>query len=56
MLTTSSLTTGMRVDTADEDHVVEVALLDAGVLQRLLERHPAALDEVGRQLLELATG
>ena len=38
---------------ADEDHVVEVALADAGVLERLLERDAAALDEVGRHLLEL---
>ena len=38
---------------ADEDHVVEVALGDAGVLERLLERDAAALDEVGRHLLEL---
>ena len=38
---------------ADEDHVVQVALGDAGVLQRLLERDAAALDEVGRHLLEL---
>ena len=38
---------------ADEDDVVEVALGDAGVLERLLERDAAALDEVGRHLLEL---
>ena len=38
---------------ADEDHVVEVALADAGVLEGLLERDAAALDEVGRHLLEL---
>ena len=41
---------------ADEDHVVQVALADAGVLQRLLERDPAALDQVGRHLLELGAG
>ena len=41
---------------ADEDHVVQVALADAGVLERLLERDPAALDEVGRHLLELGAG
>ena len=33
--------------------MVQVALVDAGVLQRLLERHPATLDQVGRHLLEL---
>ena len=33
--------------------MVEVALVDAGVLERLLERDPAALDEVGGHLLEL---
>ena len=38
---------------ADEDDVVQVALGDAGVLERLLERDAAALDEVGRHLLEL---
>ena len=41
---------------ADEDHVVELTLADAGVLERLLERHPAALDQVGGHLLELGPG
>ena len=41
---------------ADEDHVMQVALGDAGVLERLLERDPAALDEVGGHLLELRPG
>ena len=38
---------------ADEDDVVQVALGDPGVGQRLLERNAAALDEVGGHLLEL---
>ena len=38
---------------ADEDDVVQFTLADAGVLQRLLERDAAALDEVGRHVLEL---
>ena len=38
---------------ADEDHVVEVALGDAGILEGLLERDAAALDQVGGHLLEL---
>ena len=38
---------------ADEDDVVQVALGDAGVLERLLEGDAAALDEVGGHLLEL---
>ena len=41
---------------AHEDDVVELALADAGVLERLLERHAAALDEVGGHLLELGPG
>ena len=36
--------------------MVEVALADAGVLERLLERDAAALDEVGGHLLELGAG
>ena len=32
---------------ADEDDVVELALADAGVLEGLLERDPATLDQVG---------
>ena len=43
---------GMR-RAADEDDVVQVALGDPGVGQRLLERNAAALDEVGGHLLEL---
>ena len=38
---------------ADEDHVVQVALLDAGVLEGLLERDAATLHQVGGHLLEL---
>ncbi len=50
---TSSVDGGHAGRAADEDHVVQVALGDAGVLERLLERDPAALDEVGGHLLEL---
>ena len=32
---------------ADEDHVVDLVDGQPGVLHRLLERHPARLDEVG---------
>ena len=41
---------------ADEDHVVEVALVEPGVLDGLLERDLAALEEVGGELLELGPG
>src|SRR4029079_9023319 len=41
--------------TTNEDDVVEFALADAGVLQRLLARDAATLDEVGRHLLELGS-
>ena len=36
--------------------MLELALAEAGVLQRLLERHAATLDQVGRHLLELGAG
>ncbi len=39
--------------TANEDHVVQVALRETGILQGLLEGDPATLDEIGRHLLEL---
>ena len=41
---------------ADEDHVVDVALGEAGVLDGLLEGQLAALEQVGRHLLELGPG
>ena len=41
---------------ADEDDVVDVALGEPGVLDGLLERDLAALEQVGGQLLELGPG
>ena len=41
---------------ADQDHVVDLALGEAGVLDRLLERRAAALEQVGGHLLELGPG
>jgi hypothetical protein len=38
---------------AHEDHVVDLALVEAGVTDRLLEGTAARVEEVGRQLLEL---
>ncbi len=41
---------------AHEDHVVDLALAEPGVLDRLLERALAPLEEVGGELLELGPG
>ena len=38
---------------ADEDHVVDLRLVEPGVADRLLERAAARLEQVARHLLEL---
>ena len=53
---TRSCTAGMRVEPPTRMTWWSCALVDAGVLDRLLERDAAALDEVGRHLLELRPG
>ena len=50
---TRSCTAGMRVEPPTRIDVVDVALGEAGVLDRLLERDAAPLEQVGGQLLEL---
>ena len=52
---TRSATAGIRVRAADEDHVVDLRLVEAGVLDRLLERAAARLEQVARHLLEAGT-
>ena len=49
---TRSATAGMRVRAADEDHVVDLRLVEPGVADRLLERTAARLEQVARHLLE----
>ena len=50
---TSVLDGGDARRAADEDDLVDVVGRQLGVGQRLLDRAAAALDQVGRQLLEL---
>ena len=56
MLVHQLLHRGHAGGAADEDDVVDVALGEAGVLDGLLERAPAALEQVGGELLELGPG
>jgi hypothetical protein len=53
---TSSADRGHAGGAADEDDVVDVALAEAGVLDGLLERDAAPLEQVGGELLELGPG
>ena len=40
----------------DQDHVLDLVLGEPGVLDRLFERRAAALEQIGRHLLELGPG
>ena len=53
---TRSTTAGMRGRPADEHDVVDLADGDAGVLDDVRERRLAAVEQVGRHLLELRAG